>query len=164
MFTNEPVYHAATPLRLMPGQDSPWPQSRSSQLENSTRSGVLSPAAQRHCYAAFFLGTLAPFLRASDRPIAIACFRLFTFPPFPPRPERRLPRFFRRIALATVFPALLLYLRPRDFFLAGIPIPFLFDNWGLVDPFAFGVVSTSHAVWAHEPVQINLQMHPELPQ
>src|SRR5207248_9994835 len=26
-----------------------------------------------------FLGTLAPFFRASDRPIAIACFLLFTF-------------------------------------------------------------------------------------
>lgn len=76
-------------------------------------------------YAAFFLGTLAPFLRASDRPIAIACFLLFTLPPLPLRPERRVPCFFRRIALATLFPAPLLYLRPRDFFLAGIVIPFL---------------------------------------
>src|SRR5438270_14047256 len=76
-------------------------------------------------YAAFFLGTLAPFLRASDRPIAIACFLLFTLPPLPLRPERSVPCFFRRIALATLFPAPLLYLRPRDFFLAGIVIPFL---------------------------------------
>lgn len=82
-------------------------------------------AVSQSPYAAFFLGTLAPFLRASDRPIAIACFLLFTLPPLPLRPERRVPCFFRRIALATLFPAPLLYLRPRDFFLAGIVIPFL---------------------------------------
>src|SRR5579864_3367336 len=70
-------------------------------------------------YAAFFFGTMAPFLRASERPIAIACLRLVTLPPLPPRPERRVPRFLRRRALATVFPAALLYLRPRDFFLAA---------------------------------------------
>jgi hypothetical protein len=35
-------------------------------------------------YAAFFLGTLAPFFRASESPIAIACLRLFTLPPLPP--------------------------------------------------------------------------------
>jgi len=29
----------------------------------------------------FFLGTLAPFFRASERPMAIACLRLFTLPP-----------------------------------------------------------------------------------
>jgi hypothetical protein len=29
----------------------------------------------------FFLGTFAPFFRASERPIAIACRRLFTVPP-----------------------------------------------------------------------------------
>jgi hypothetical protein len=29
----------------------------------------------------FFLGTFAPFFRASDSPIAIACLRLFTLPP-----------------------------------------------------------------------------------
>ncbi len=35
-------------------------------------------------YAAFFRGTLAPFRRASDNPIAIACLRLFTrFPLLP---------------------------------------------------------------------------------
>jgi len=28
-----------------------------------------------------FLGTLAPFFRASERPMAIACLRLFTLPP-----------------------------------------------------------------------------------
>ena len=29
-------------------------------------------------YAAFFLGTLAPLRRASDKPIAIACLRFLT--------------------------------------------------------------------------------------
>ena len=32
-------------------------------------------------------GTFAPFLRASERPIAIACLRLLTLPPLPPLPE-----------------------------------------------------------------------------
>jgi len=56
----------------------------------------------------FFAGTLAPFLRASERPIAMACFRLVTFLPLPPL--FRVPRFFLRIALSTVFPAFSPYL------------------------------------------------------
>jgi hypothetical protein len=48
-----------------------------------------------------FRGTFAPFSRASERPIAMACFRLLTRPPFPPLPERRVPFFLRRIALLT---------------------------------------------------------------
>ena len=62
-------------------------------------------------YAAFELdlrGTLAPFLRASESPIAIACLRLFTFPPLPLLPERSVPLFLRRIALATALLAPLL--------------------------------------------------------
>lgn len=35
-------------------------------------------------------------------PIAIACSLLLTGPPFPPLPDRRVPRFCRRTALATV--------------------------------------------------------------
>jgi hypothetical protein len=46
-----------------------------------------------------FFGTFAPFLRASDNPMAIACFRLVTF--FP-EPLLSVPRFFRFIALFTV--------------------------------------------------------------
>jgi hypothetical protein len=57
-----------------------------------------------------FLGTLAPFLRASDNPMAIACFLLLTTPPFPPLPERNVPRFLRRIALLTVLLAARPYL------------------------------------------------------
>jgi hypothetical protein len=74
-------------------------------------------------YAAFFLGTRAPFFRASDNPMAIACFRLFTVPPLPPRPDFNVPRFFRRIALATVFPAAFEYFRPDDFFFPAMPVP-----------------------------------------
>ena len=50
---------------------------------------------------------MAPFRRASDSPIAIACFRLVTR--FPERPLRKVPRFRRRIALSTVFWAFLPY-------------------------------------------------------
>lgn len=45
----------------------------------------------------------------------MACLRLFTIPPLPPLPERRVPRFLRRMALATVWLAPRLYLRPLDF-------------------------------------------------
>src|SRR5690606_1113247 len=62
-------------------------------------------------------GTLAPFLRASDRPMAMACFRLFTFAPLPPL--RRVPRFMRCMALCTVSCDFLPYLR-LVLFLAGI--------------------------------------------
>jgi hypothetical protein len=48
--------------------------------------------------------------------MAMACLRLFTFPPLPPLPERSVPCFLRRIALSTVFPAALPYRRPRDLF------------------------------------------------
>lgn len=51
----------------------------------------------------FLRGTFAPFLRASDKPIAIACLRLLTVPPFPARPDFRVPCFLRRIALRTLF-------------------------------------------------------------
>jgi len=61
-----------------------------------------------------FLGTLAPFFLASDRPIAIACLRLFTLPPWPDFPRLSVPFFRRRIALSTDRPAPLLYFRlPR---------------------------------------------------
>jgi len=36
-------------------------------------------------------GTFAPFARASDKPMAIACFRLVTLPPLPPRPLAAFP-------------------------------------------------------------------------
>lgn len=62
-------------------------------------------------------GTLAPFSRASDRPIAIACLRLLTLPPFPPGPLRSVPFLRRRIALSTRLLALLPYFLPLEDFL-----------------------------------------------
>ena len=68
-------------------------------------------------------GTLAPFFLASDKPIAIACLRLVTFPPWPLGPLRSVPCFRRRIAYSTLLLAPLLYRRPlllRDLLRAGI--------------------------------------------
>jgi hypothetical protein len=68
--------------------------------------------------ADFARGTFAPFSRASDNPIAIACFLLVTF--FPPLPERNVPLFLRRIADSTLLPAALPYFLPPDDFRAAI--------------------------------------------
>ncbi len=54
----------------------------------------------------FFLGTLAPERRASERPIAIACLRLLTV--LPERPLFSLPRLRSCIARSTFFEAFLL--------------------------------------------------------
>ena len=62
-----------------------------------------------------FRGTFAPFFRASDNPIAIACLRLFTRPPLPPLPLFSVPFFLRRIALPTLLLAARPYFRPPDF-------------------------------------------------
>jgi hypothetical protein len=59
----------------------------------------------------FRFGTFLPFLRASDKPMAMACFRLLTLPPRPPLPRLRVPRLRRRMALPTSFDALREYLR-----------------------------------------------------
>ena len=63
-------------------------------------------------------GTFAPFSRASDSPIAIACFLLVTF--FPLLPEVRVPFFFRRIADSTRLLAAFPYFLPPDDFRAAI--------------------------------------------
>jgi hypothetical protein len=64
-------------------------------------------------------GTFAPFFRASERPIAIACLRLFTAPRRP-RPALSVPDLRRRIALATLLLAALPYFRRLlDFFLVA---------------------------------------------
>src|SRR5438552_5871471 len=75
--------------------------------------------------AHFFFGTLAPFFLASESPIAMACLRVFTRPPLPPFPLFNVPRLRRRIALSTVLPAALPYLR-LPFLFAGMV--FLFCN------------------------------------
>jgi len=54
-----------------------------------------------------------PSRRASERPIAIACFGLVTFLPL--RPLRSLPLFIACISRSTSLPALGLYLRPELF-------------------------------------------------
>jgi hypothetical protein len=54
---------------------------------------------------ALLLGTLAPERRASERPIAIACFLLFTLRP--ERPLRSVPRFRSCIARLTLLCAFL---------------------------------------------------------
>ena len=85
----------------------------------------LRPALLR--LEAFRAGTLAPFFRASDSPIAIACVRLLTLPPCPDFPRRNVPRLRRRMALSTRLLAPLLYFRRPDlrgdFFLAATVPP-----------------------------------------
>jgi len=60
-------------------------------------------------YNRFLRGTLAPFLRASERPIAIACFLLLTLRPLRPLLSVPFLRFF--IARSTDFEARLEYFR-----------------------------------------------------
>jgi hypothetical protein len=57
-------------------------------------------------------GTFAPDLRASERPIAIACLRLVTF--LPERPLRNVPRLRSRMTFSTFFDAFLLYFLAMD--------------------------------------------------
>src|SRR5262245_57487092 len=59
-----------------------------------------------------FLGTFAPLFRASDSPIAIACFLLVTF--FPDRPLFSVPRLRSCIAFSTFADAFLPYLAIAD--------------------------------------------------
>ena len=59
-----------------------------------------------------FFGTLAPSRRASDKPMAIACFGLVTFLPL--RPIRSLPFFISCISSWTFSPARGLYFLPPD--------------------------------------------------
>src|SRR5262245_50329025 len=58
-------------------------------------------------------GTFAPFARASDSPIAIACLRLLTFG-CRPLPDFSVPRFARPMALRTVSCAFLPYRGPLE--------------------------------------------------
>jgi hypothetical protein len=69
----------------------------------------------------FLRGTLAPARRAWDNPMAIACFRLFTF--FPDRPLFRVPFFRSRIAFATFSEAFFPYLAITESPRVVSPIP-----------------------------------------
>src|ERR1700753_2251786 len=71
----------------------------------------------------FFFGTRLPFLRALERPIAIACLRLFTLPPLPPRPLLAVPFLYRRISLSTSRFELRAYLVFFFFFAAMVILP-----------------------------------------
>jgi len=59
-------------------------------------------------FLGFCRGTFPPSLRAWERPIAIACLRLFTF--FPERPLLSVPLFRSCIALRTLSDAFFPYL------------------------------------------------------
>jgi hypothetical protein len=74
-------------------------------------------------YLLGFGGTFAPFLRASERAMAMACFGLVTFLLL--RPLLSLPTCISRISVSTCFPAAGLYLRPDDFFDAVFAVDFL---------------------------------------
>jgi hypothetical protein len=66
-----------------------------------------APGAGRAAvYAVFFAGTFLPAFRASERPMAMACFELVTFRPLP---ERSLPSFIARISVSTDLDAAGLY-------------------------------------------------------
>jgi len=82
-----------------------------------------STALARAVHDAFRRGTFAPFLRASESPIAMACLRLFTLPPLPALPDRKVPFFRRRMALATVFLDAAPYLRRDELFFLGAMVP-----------------------------------------
>lgn len=66
-------------------------------------------------------GTLAPFFRASDSPMAIACLRLLTVLPL--LPDLSVPFLRRRMALATRLDAAFPYFRPPEDFFAAIREP-----------------------------------------
>src|SRR5437868_3494501 len=66
----------------------------------------------------FFGGTLSPSSRASERPIAIACFLLVTF--LPERPLFSMPCFRSCIAFSTFLPAFFPYLAICDHLLGSI--------------------------------------------
>jgi len=73
--------------------------------------GVFKPRRQPdlRLVADPLLGSLLPARRASDSPIAMACFRLLTL--FPERPLFNVPRLRSCMALATFFDAASLYFR-----------------------------------------------------
>jgi hypothetical protein len=72
-------------------------------------------------FFAFFRGTFPPARRASDNPIAMACFRLVTF--FPERPLFKVPLLRSRIALLTFSAAFLPYLGIKNSFHGWSKIP-----------------------------------------
>src|SRR5271165_5253992 len=84
--------------------------------------------------ADFFLagGTFAPALRASDRPIAIACLGFVTFCPL--RPDFSLPCFIAFISRSTDAEALGPYFFALEFFFVGPFLLALFFFVGIAFP------------------------------
>jgi hypothetical protein len=76
-------------------------------LRSQAQLGNEDKYADHHQLFFFFFGTLPPFRRASDRPMAMACFRLLTF--FPDLPLFNLPRLRSCIAFLTFRFAVLPY-------------------------------------------------------
>ena len=80
----------------------------------------MQPLKNRYFFLDFFRGTFPPARRASDRPIAIACFRLVTF--LPDRPLFKVPFFRSCIAFLTFADALAPYLAIK-FLLSNLANP-----------------------------------------
>lgn len=89
------------------------------------------PSAVGRAYGQLFfrLGTLSPLRRASHRPIAIACLRLFTF--LPERPDLRAPYFSLCTARLTLLDALGPYFL-RDDLVAMFGNPLTYSEKGPV--------------------------------
>jgi hypothetical protein len=82
----------------------------------------------------FFFGAFLPSLRASESPMAIACFRLFTVLPL--RPLFRVPSLRSCIAFSTFFEA------PLEYFLATVVyLPVAIDSY----PQRFLLLMVAHA-------------------
>jgi hypothetical protein len=68
-------------------------------LSNNACGPLFRPTCLPKVTIYFFLGTFAPAFRAFERPIAMACLRLFTFLPL--RPLFSFPRFISCISVLT---------------------------------------------------------------
>ena len=90
---------ASTLAQSSPRSSKPWVRTRPPKRSNSPDDP----------YSLLLRGTFLPFLRASERPMAIACFRLLTFLPL--RPLLSVPFFRFRITRSTSFDAPFEYLR-----------------------------------------------------
>src|SRR6516225_4362057 len=73
---------------------------QSARRARSCRNAATGPAVPARAGAqdSRLRGTFLPFLRALESAIAIACLRLFTFPPLPPLPLLAFPRLSRCIS------------------------------------------------------------------
>ena len=117
--------------------------------------GRSDAAALFFAYSFGLGGTFAPFLRASERPMAMACFGLVTF--FPLRPLFSLPCFISRISVSTCLPAEGLYLR-ADFFAGAFFAAFFVEDFFAGDFFIAFLVADFLlaflvAMWVEPPVK-----------